>query len=146
LPSLSLIPFSEEYIDDLYEIEKICYTDPWTRDMLREEIIERFSWIGLYNDKVVGYIVGRIIIDEAEIFSIAVNPEYGRKGFGRELLQSWIQGVKEEGVKKVHLEVRVSNKPAQNLYISTGFVLMGKRKNFYQSPPEDALLFTLEVE
>lgn len=138
------VPFEGSYLDKLHEIENACYPDPWSKAMLSDEIGEEYSEIFLYNNDPIGYISGRLYIDEAHILSIAIEPSWQRKGIGRKFLTDWLHKVREDGAERVHLEVRVSNRSAQNLYISLGFELTGKRVNFYDDPPEDALLMTLD--
>jgi ribosomal-protein-alanine N-acetyltransferase len=95
--------------------------------------------------KVVGFAALHRIIDEAEVRNMAVDPEHRQQGVGRELLISAREHMLRDGAKRVFLEVRISNKPAQSLYYSIGFALHSMRKDYYRGPQEDALVLALEL-
>ena len=89
---------------------------------------------------VVGYIGSRIVLDSADITNVAVRPQYRRQGIGYELVNRMLEEMILRGVSSVLLEVRESNLPAQNCYAQAGFTVVGRRKNYYELPKEDALL------
>ncbi len=91
---------------------------------------------------VTGYIVTWIIVEDAEIANLAVAPDWRARGVGGRLLDAAVAEAVTSGVRRLHLEVRESNRAAQLLYGSRGFVAVGRRKNYYRSPVEDALLFS----
>jgi [ribosomal protein S18]-alanine N-acetyltransferase len=95
--------------------------------------------------RVVGFAAFHRIIDEVELFNMAVDPEFRRLGAGREILREARDRLTVAGAKRVYLEVRQSNKPAQNLYFSLGFAIHSLRKDYYREPPEDALVLGWEL-
>ena len=95
--------------------------------------------------KLVGYAAFHRIIDEVEVRNMAVDSEHRQQGVGRALLLSAREQMLRAGAKRVFLEVRASNKPAQSLYYSIGFALHSIRKDYYREPQEDALVLALEL-
>lgn len=90
--------------------------------------------------RICGLIVFRRMADEAEILNLAVESNRRRRGIGSWLIREAIAECKSSGVKRIFLEVRESNRGAREFYASMGFRDMGRRKNYYQQPVEDALL------
>ena len=88
--------------------------------------------------RLAGYAVFYHAADEGEIPSIAVSPDYRKRGVGGELLSGLLEEARSRGVRKIFLEVRRSNLPAHRLYEKSGFLLAGSRRNFYENPREDA--------
>jgi ribosomal-protein-alanine N-acetyltransferase len=91
-----------------------------------------------------GYFAGRVMVDEFELFSLAVLPKWRRQGIARQLLEHGLQQLHERGIQRCWLEVRAANLPARNLYQSYGFATAGRRRNYYHDPPDDAVLMTRE--
>jgi ribosomal-protein-alanine N-acetyltransferase len=89
---------------------------------------------------VVGFIIARQVEDEWEIENIAVTGPARRCGLGTRLLGEFLNLVLERGGKTVFLEVRESNLAARALYGKWAFLEAGRRKMYYQDPPEDALI------
>jgi ribosomal-protein-alanine N-acetyltransferase len=94
--------------------------------------------------RVVAMIVIWIIIDEAHIGSIAVHPDYRRRGIGRRILLQALIEAGKKGATMATLEVRRSNLPAQAMYRQLGFSGVGVRPRYYRDNGEDALLMTLQ--
>lgn len=94
---------------------------------------------------ILGFAACFLALDEAELRTIAVDPAYHRQGIGRALLDEALQRLAERGARRVFLEVRPSNKPAQNLYDSLGFGLSFVRRDYYQNPPEDAWVMSHDL-
>jgi ribosomal-protein-alanine N-acetyltransferase len=86
-----------------------------------------------------GFALGRCIGDEAELLALVVADGERRRGLGRALLAAFLDGLRAEGVRRVSLEVRGSNRDAQRLYAAFGFAAAGERKRYY-SDGEDALV------
>ena len=131
-----------EHIPAMASLERICFpADPWP-----EEIIarwrERFI-VAVEDDAVVGYAAVSSVLDEGSLDNIAVAPEYRRQGVGEALLRQVLCRGGEQGLAVFYLEVRDGNDPAIALYQKHGFVEVGRRKNYYEKPKEDAILMTL---
>ena len=92
---------------------------------------------------MLGYAGLHVAVDEGYIDNIAVREEYRRQGVGEALLGAFIRFGTEK-LAFLTLEVRPSNEPAIRFYMKHGFAQVGRRKNFYSAPKEDALLMTLE--
>lgn len=96
---------------------------------------------------IVGYSVTMMVVDEAELLEIGVEPERQGQGIGTRLLAAALARVAERAAQRVHLEVRAGNVVAQKLYASAGFTVVGRRKAYYRpltagQEREDALLMT----
>jgi ribosomal-protein-alanine N-acetyltransferase len=85
------------------------------------------------------------VLDERDVCNIATVPEFRGMGVGKALTLALIESARETGASVVMLEVRESNAAAIALYEKAGFTLVGKRKNFYALPREDALLYNYYV-
>ncbi len=88
---------------------------------------------------VAGFLCCRLMGEEAEILNVAVDGQQRRKSVARRLLAGLIEQVRGEGAKELFLEVQEDNEPVRRLYLATGFQIVGRRKNYYQSPAGDAL-------
>ena len=92
------------------------------------------------NSTVLGFIVGRCAADEWEIENIAVTGAARRRGLGSRLLGEFLHHIRSTGAAEAFLEVRESNHAARKLYEKWAFTEAGRRKSYYQDPPEDALV------
>ena len=135
-------PASLADVAELAELERACFSDPWTSagisDTIQYETARTF--VAQDSDRIVGYVMARISGTEGEILDLAVLPELRRRGIGRTLLQAVWKAMQHDGVKELYLEVRESNLPAIELYRSHGFRPVGLRPRYYRNPPEDALV------
>jgi ribosomal-protein-alanine N-acetyltransferase len=89
--------------------------------------------------KVVGFIVSRIGADEAEILSVALDPNQRGRGFSRDLLLQHLGHLAGRGVRTVFLEVEENNQPARRLYERAGFATVGRRERYYLQPGGEQL-------
>jgi ribosomal-protein-alanine N-acetyltransferase len=145
---LTFGPLRPEHIDHMERIEVECFSVPWSREALEEELDNPMAQYVVCCDpdgNVVGYIGSRIVLDEADITNVAVRPQYRRQGIGLVLVQGMLEMMQAVGVRYVLLEVRESNLPAQNCYARAGFTVVGRRKKYYEKPEEDALLMGREL-
>ncbi|HRP08867.1 MAG TPA: ribosomal protein S18-alanine N-acetyltransferase [Gemmatimonadales bacterium] len=90
--------------------------------------------------RLAGYLLGRVVADEGEVLSVAVDPALRRSGTGRRLLATALDAMVAAGAGTVWLEVRASNLPARMMYLDSGFVVAGTRRGYYDQPVEDALI------
>lgn len=142
-----IVPMNADHLDEVAELERICFSTPWSRNMLAEELDNMLSafLVALDDrDRVVGYAGVQVILDEGYITNIAVRPECRRQGIAAKLLQVFMDFAKANQLSFLTLEVRASNYDAIALYGSRGFRSMGRRKNYYEHPREDALIMTKE--
>ena len=146
---LTFGPLRPEHIDHMERIEVECFSVPWSREALEEELENPMAQYVVCCDpdgNVVGYIGSRIVMDSADITNVAVRLQYRRRGIARQLVGRMLEQMAEKGVAGVLLEVRESNLPAQNCYAQAGFTVVGRRKNYYELPKEDALLMGRVLE
>lgn len=127
----------------IMEIEARAFVDPWSPQAFR--LTRSYaSWVCLEEELLIGYCICLIVEDEASIANIAIEPAYQHKGYGTGLLQHSLEELKMMGARKIYLDVRRSNIAALMLYSKFGFRTMGIRKNYYDTPPEDALVMCWE--
>jgi ribosomal-protein-alanine N-acetyltransferase len=137
-------------ISAIARIERASFGDPWSEDAFRE-LLGAPSAIFLVATKgsekaVAGYVVALVASDQAEILNLAVNPSERRWGLGGELLDAAFAALIARGAREVFLDVRESNVAALALYRSRGFAALSRRRNYYRSPVEDALVLRLAIE
>ncbi|MBE7713605.1 MAG: ribosomal-protein-alanine N-acetyltransferase [Cyanobacteria bacterium SIG26] len=144
IQSVKIAPLSIEDIDSVIKIEESAYGDHhWSRESFVGEISNELArYYALYTSDGVlaGYAGCWHILEEVHITTIAVSKEYRRRRFAEALLKRIIDDCYKEKIKYITLEVRVSNKPAINLYTKYGFSSFGTRKAYYQDNNEDALI------
>ncbi len=135
-------------IYDIHQIEKTCFSTPWGRESLESEM-DYEDGIMLVacdeNDRAIGYVSLRFVLDEGYMNNIAVLPEHRRNGTATALLNALAEKCREEGLSFITLEVRYGNEAAKALYSSLGYAITGKRRRFYRLPEEDALIYTLTL-
>lgn len=135
--------------DDLaqaFAIECRSHAFPWSEKTFASNQGERFINLRLDVDgKMVAFAITQVVLDEASLFNIAVDPDFQRRGFGRQLLQHLIDELIKRNVLTLWLEVRASNLPAIALYEQLGFNQVSRRPNYYPtaSGREDAILMAL---
>ena len=131
-------------IPRIVEIEERAYgKHHWSKDSFYNELKNELAWYYslLNSDGILTAYAGTWhILDEAHITNIAVDEQFRGKNYGQALLKKIIDDCYKEKIKYITLEVRVSNKPAINLYSKYGFQSFGKRKKYYQDNNEDALI------
>ena len=135
-------PASLADVSALAELERACFSDPWTAAGIRETIQYETARTFVAQDSagIVGYVIARISGQEGEILDLAVLPERRRRGIGQALLAAVWNALQRDGVKELYLEVRESNVAAIELYRRQGFRPVGLRPRYYRNPPEDALV------
>lgn len=147
--NVRIVPMTADHLDEVAELERICFSVPWSRNMLAEELDNLLSAFLVALDdsgKVVGYAGVQVILDEGYITNVAVRPECRRQGIAAKLLQVFLDFARANQLAFLTLEVRASNYDAIALYGSRGFRSVGRRKNYYEHPKEDAIIMTLEFD
>ena len=133
-------------IPTLAELERLCFSRPWSAAALAEELdnpAALFLVARTEDGTVAGYVGAHLAVPEAFMDNLAVFPAFRRQGAARLLLQNLREACAARGVNRLALEVRAGNGEAQRLYRACGFVQDGRRPGFYRQPAEDALLFSL---
>ena len=136
---------NEAHVAQIAQLERRCFSDPWSENSIRSELTGRLSlWVvALDGDTVAGYVGSQSVLGESDMMNVAVAPEYRRQGIAQALILELIRRLAQQGNHSLMLEVRASNAPAIALYEKLGFARVGSRPNYYRNPKEDALLMTL---
>ena len=141
---ISIEKFSKEHLDDVYKIECACFSHPWSKADLENQLELDTSCfvVALDGETAVGYMGLQIFCGEGYVTNVAVLPEYRRQGIAQKLILKEL----ENEMNFITLEVRKSNAPAINLYQKMGFENVGIRPRFYTAPDEDAVIMTKNIK
>jgi len=145
---VKIVPMTADHLEELERLERICFSRPWSRKMLAEELDNECAAFLVAEDPSTGQVAGYagllVMADEGYITNVAVFPEYRRRGVAGQLIAVFDQFARGNRLAFLTLEVRPSNAAAIALYQSFGFAEAGRRKNYYDLPKEDALILTKE--
>ena len=136
-----------EDIPAVVALDQMSFSLPWPERSFHFELTQNTAsrcWAAVTNGRIVGMIVNWLLVDEAHVATIAVHPEYRRRGVARELLAHSLRSMVGEGAVSSFLEVRESNTAARAMYRKFGYEDTGRRKAYYKDNNEDAILMTLE--
>lgn len=143
---IQIIPMTKEHLPAVAALERICFpADPWSVELFQAALDSPNTSVLLAQGEdgsVLGYAVLSVVLDEGNLDNIAVAPQARRQGVADALLSA-LTGFGREHLACLMLEVRASNAPAMALYEKHGFAAVGRRKNYYEAPREDAILMTL---
>ena len=143
---LRIVPMTARHLPAVAELERVCFpADPWSEALYQAALDNPAVAILLAlgeDGALLGYAVLSTVLDEGNLDNIAVAPEYRRRGVADALLGA-LTGFGRECLALLTLEVRASNAPAIALYEKHGFRPVGRRRNYYSDPREDAVLMTL---
>ena len=139
---IEIISMNESHVASIAQLEKLCFSDPWSENSIATELNSRLSYwlVAVEDGEVVGYIGSQSVLGESDMMNVAVHPDHRRRGIAEELVNALSHDLKERNNVCLTLEVRVSNAPAIALYEKLGFQQVGLRKNYYRNPKEDALI------
>ena len=141
---LKIEKMTSSHIEEIANLEKECFSSPWSADGLKSELDNNFArfYVAFSGEKIAGYIGSHNVLGEVYITNVAVFPGFRRNGVGKALVEFLANEMKAENAEFVTLEVRRSNQNAIFLYEKCGFQKVGERRNFYEKPIEDAILMT----
>lgn len=133
-----------EDIPEIAQIEKKCFSEPWSEQLIRGSYLRKDHYfiVAKKNNKILGYAGMYFAFSEAYMLNIAVKSEFRGLGIGYQLLGNLFSFCNKNNLEFLSLEVRSSNDGAIRLYKNMGFSQVGRRKNFYKKPNEDALIMT----
>lgn len=136
-------PMEEDDIPSLVDIEKECFSMPWSEKSFKDsyELAYAHFLVAQAGENVAGYVGLYQVGGEADITNVAVSSIYRRKGIGKSLLREIISYSQKQNISVITLEVRATNDGAIALYEQMGFKKIGIRKNFYEKPVEDAIIY-----
>lgn len=141
-------PMHEGDVRAVMDIERRAYRFHWTEGIFRDCLrVGYCCWVMELAGAVVGYGIMSLVVGEAHLLNICVAPEWQHRGYGRFLLEHFMELARERGAGQMFLEVRLSNTPAIALYRSQGFNEVGMRKNYYpgEGTREDALILAKDL-
>ena len=130
---------------EISALEIECFSSPWSENAVLESYnLNTKFFVFEEKGKILGYAGLQVVLSEGYVTNIAVTKLARGRGIGKALVDALINFGKEQNLAFISLEVRESNIPAISLYKKCDFKDMGKRKNFYQNPREDANILTKE--
>lgn len=137
-------------LDQLAQVERTCFAaDAWSKSMILSSIRQSYAYVWAVRDlqlkKIIAYAVLYLAGEEGDVANIAVLPAYRNQGIGGMLLDTMLSQGREAQAQTIFLEVRQSNTNAIRLYQSRGFAGIGKRRNYYRHPREDAICMAKTV-
>jgi ribosomal-protein-alanine N-acetyltransferase len=137
-------PLAPADLDAVLRIQDECpEIVRWSREGYERVLRGGYSgWVAVAGEAVCGFLVIREVGGEAEILNFAVRRAARRQGIGTRLLREAISHAQNTGARVVFLEVRASNQPAIAFYERQGFQQIGRRRDYYSAPREDALLYS----
>lgn len=137
------------HIHAVVELERCCQLNS-RGESSYEKLVHQQNSVLLVsldgNSEIIGCFSGWLVADEFEVDNLAVAPKWRRSGVAANLLAEALRIARLRGATHAFLEVRSSNAVARALYEKQGFTAMGKRKNYYQNPPDDALIFSKKID
>ena len=146
MKQVKIVPMAAEHLDRLEQLERMCFSRPWSKKMLAEELDNQCAAflvaVEPETEKAVGYAGLLVVADEGYITNVAVDPSCRRQGVAAQLLQVFDNFARGNQLAFLTLEVRPSNAAAIALYEGFGFREVGRRRNYYDLPKEDALILT----
>lgn len=134
-----------DVFDELYSLETACFGNSWTSEMLRAELdcplsVLVYEFVG---EKLAAFAIGRVVVDEAELFQIGTHPDFRGRGIAKALLERFHEKTRERGALVCFLEVRSRNAAAIELYEKAGYERVSVRKDYY--PDDDAIIMRKEL-
>lgn len=143
----SVVNMQKQHIDGVFKLYCDNFVEKWSKKSIEQEIDNKLSktLVLLDGKEVIGFVNARHILFEGDITNIAISKEYCGKKLGMLLMKHLINLAKSEGIERYMLEVRKSNIVAIRFYEKIGFIKVGERKNYYNNPLEDAILYDLKI-
>lgn len=146
-----LCPAGKSDLERLRLLDDRCFDDAWSLSIWDGMLSnpKRFRcWLLMEGATAVGFLLFGVVLDEAELLRIGVDPARQGEGLASTMLNAVQARLESVGVATFHLEVRESNVAAQRLYAHCGWEQSGRRRNYYPAKDgaEDALLFTRAVD
>jgi len=146
-PPLSIRKATTADLPAVTTIEREQFSNPWSEEYFQAELVNGFSQfyvaLDLTNSSLVGFLIFWRLGDELELHKIAVARACRQRGYGSSLLAFFVDTAHSWRSRHALLEVRDSNLAAIRLYEKYEFQCIGRRRNYYSLPTEDALVFEL---
>lgn len=146
---IEIVSMTAAHVAAVAELEKICFgTEAWHEQSVASELENELSFwlVAMDGETLAGYVGSQTVLGETDMMNVAVHPDFRRKGIAESLILELVEALKERKSHCLMLEVRASNFGAIKLYEKLGFREVGRRKNYYRNPREDALILRKEWE
>lgn len=145
MSNLSVVALEATHLAAIYRIESLAHTHPWSEKLL-SDINSRGAdhHVLLVDNAVVGYFYAQNVVGEVTLLNIAIDPSHQGKGFGKHLLNAFLDRCEASNAESAWLEVRESNTRAFELYQAEGFNEVDRRRNYYptENGKEDAIIMS----
>ena len=142
-PKVHIQAMRRRHVRSVLKIEQQVYPRPWSASLFLSELALRSTrayYIARVGRELVGYAGLMMTLDDGHVTTIAVDPRWHRNKIGTRLLLVLAREAIARGATSLTLEVRITNRGAQELYRQFGFGPVGVRKNYYAEVNEDALV------
>ena len=128
---MMIIRMNENHVKAVVELEKICFSDPWSENSVASELKNKLAlWLVAEEEgQIAGYIGSQTCGDESDVMNVAVHPDFRRRGIAEALVKSLTEEMKKIESRCLTLEVRASNVPAIALYEKLGFARHPNEQN-----------------
>jgi len=150
---ISIERMNEHDLVEVCAIEQLTDLSAWGWDAYHTELQSPIDTVmlvariqsAIYEIEIAGFIVARLIAGELHVNNVAVRPEFRGRRIGSALLETTLKLAQDRKATIAQLEVRAGNEAAQRLYERCGFAVVGRRRDYYRAPTEDALLMSLSL-
>ena len=138
-------PALRKYLAEIVKIERCSFQEPWSKRMFEEELKYPYAeaFVLIYGEIIAAYIFFRRVLNEWTIMNIAVKENFRGMGLGTVFLKNIFDYLMKQNAESVTLEVSEKNIPAQRLYFSLGFQIVGRRPLYYRKESADAFIMEL---
>ena len=138
----------KQHVAQVAALEKMCFSDPWSENSVASELNNELSlWLVCEDEgRVLGYVGSQTVMGESDMMNVAVHPDCRNQGIATSLIVGLVEELRKRGSRCLTLEVRASNENAIRVYRGLEFLEVGRRKNYYRNPREDALILRKEWE
>ena len=142
---VALRPATSADVPGLAELDAASFGNPWPADIWMQEVERDLAHVtvAIAHDPLLGLVGSSclwVVREEAHLLRIATRPTFRGRGIGRDLLEDAFVSARAAGCSTMLLEVARRNRAALALYERAGFQIIGERKGYYTTPPDDALL------
>ena len=144
---MMIVSMTSDHVAQVAELERICFgTEAWSEKSVASELNNPLSFwlVAVDGERVAGYVGSQTVLDESDMMNVAVHPDYRKQGIATALIVGLVEELRKKGSHCLTLEVRASNENAISLYKKLDFQEVGRRKNYYRNPREDALILRKE--
>ena len=144
---MMIVSMTSDHVAQVAELERICFgTEAWSEKSVASELNNPLSFwlVAVDGERVAGYVGSQTVLDESDMMNVAVHPDYRKQGIATALIVGLVEELRKKGSRCLTLEVRASNENAILVYQKLNFQEVGRRKNYYRNPREDALILRKE--